>query len=393
MLAALLLAGLVAAPVSSAALFVPARGGGGWPGRGPRPGGWCWRCSAPCCWPRSSRRSSRAGRDPDQRDRRGRRPGRDEPAVAAGDPALERPRAPVLGGDAVPVRRATWSSCCEWTFASGLGVLGTAGGAAAVGARGCSPRCSAGAYLWELCDALGTRALAAADHAGRRRRAGADPDAPAVRQPARAGAQRAAGHGDRDADLAAARWTTRTTRSSSIDDNTDDESLWRPVEALVRGARREVRAPRGLAGLQVRRAQLRAARDDRPARRAHRRHRLRLPDRPGLPAPLRAAVRRPGVGFIQAPQDYRDWEQAPYYRRLYYSYKYFFAVSQPSRNERDGAIFAGTMGLIRREALEAASAAGTSGASPRTPSCRCGCCGPAGPGCTSTRRSATASCR
>ena len=56
----------------------------------------------------------------------------------------------------------------------------------------------------------------------------------------------------------------------------------------------------------------------------------------------------PGVGFIQAPQDYRDWEQAPYYRRLYYSYKYFFAVSQPSRNERDGAIFAGTMGLIRR---------------------------------------------
>jgi cellulose synthase/poly-beta-1,6-N-acetylglucosamine synthase-like glycosyltransferase len=60
----------------------------------------------------------------------------------------------------------------------------------------------------------------------------------------------------------------------------------------------------------------------------------------------------PQVGFIQAPQDYRDWEHAPFYRRLYFSYKYFFAVSQPSRNERDGAIFAGTMGLIRREALE-----------------------------------------
>jgi len=60
----------------------------------------------------------------------------------------------------------------------------------------------------------------------------------------------------------------------------------------------------------------------------------------------------PKVAFIQAPQDYRDWEDAPYYRRLYYSYKYFFAVSQPSRNERDGAIFAGTMGLIRRRALE-----------------------------------------
>jgi hypothetical protein len=62
----------------------------------------------------------------------------------------------------------------------------------------------------------------------------------------------------------------------------------------------------------------------------------------------------PGIGFIQAPQDYREWEQAPFFRRLYYSYKYFFAVSQPSRNERDGAIFAGTMGLIRRKALEQA---------------------------------------
>jgi hypothetical protein len=61
----------------------------------------------------------------------------------------------------------------------------------------------------------------------------------------------------------------------------------------------------------------------------------------------------PKVGFIQAPQDYRDWRHAPYYRRLYYSYKYFFAVSQPSRNEHDGAIFAGTMGLIRRDALVA----------------------------------------
>jgi len=59
----------------------------------------------------------------------------------------------------------------------------------------------------------------------------------------------------------------------------------------------------------------------------------------------------PKVGFIQALQDYRDWTVSPYLRRLYYSYKYFFAVSQPSRNERDGAIFAGTMGLIRREAL------------------------------------------
>src|SRR5215510_8599382 len=60
----------------------------------------------------------------------------------------------------------------------------------------------------------------------------------------------------------------------------------------------------------------------------------------------------PRFEIVESPQDYRDWEHARYYRRLYYSYKYFFAVSQPARNEHDGAIFAGTMGLIRRVALE-----------------------------------------
>ena len=73
---------------------------------------------------------------------------------------------------------------------------------------------------------------------------------------------------------------------------------------------------------------------------------------PGFLRRCAPAFADPWVGFVQAPQDYRDWQDAPYYRRLYYSYKYFFAVSQPSRNEHDGAIFAGTMGLIRRVALE-----------------------------------------
>ncbi|HET8561956.1 MAG TPA: glycosyltransferase [Marmoricola sp.] len=58
------------------------------------------------------------------------------------------------------------------------------------------------------------------------------------------------------------------------------------------------------------------------------------------------------LAFVQTPQDYRDWETDSYFRRLYYSYAYFFDVSQRSRNERDGAIFGGTMGLIRRRALE-----------------------------------------
>ncbi|WP_176168927.1 glycosyltransferase [Krasilnikoviella flava] len=60
----------------------------------------------------------------------------------------------------------------------------------------------------------------------------------------------------------------------------------------------------------------------------------------------------PGLSFLQTPQDYRDWDVSAYFRRLYYSYSYFFDVSQASRNERNGAIFGGTMGLIRRAALE-----------------------------------------
>ena len=59
------------------------------------------------------------------------------------------------------------------------------------------------------------------------------------------------------------------------------------------------------------------------------------------------------LGFVQTPQDYRDWQNSPYFRRLYHSYAFFFAVSQVSRNEHDGAIFGGTMGLIRRRALQA----------------------------------------
>ncbi|HEX7353636.1 MAG TPA: glycosyltransferase [Mycobacteriales bacterium] len=137
-----------------------------------------------------------------------------------------------------------------------------------------------------------------------------------------------------------------------IDDNTDDEALWRPVEAwcaehgvtfahladwpgyksgALNYALRELTDPR---------AELIGVVDSDYQMEPHFLRRC---------APLFA---EPRLGFIQAPQDYRDWDSAPYYRRLYYSYAYFFAVSQPSRNERDGAIFAGTMGLIRRRALE-----------------------------------------
>ncbi len=59
------------------------------------------------------------------------------------------------------------------------------------------------------------------------------------------------------------------------------------------------------------------------------------------------------VAFVQTPQHYRDWEDDNYLRGLFYSYRYFFDITMPARANRDAIIFAGTMGLIRRSALDA----------------------------------------
>jgi cellulose synthase/poly-beta-1,6-N-acetylglucosamine synthase-like glycosyltransferase len=236
----------------------------------------------------------------------------------------------------------------EWTFDSHLGPASTAGGVllwllevfAAV-------LCCA--YLWEICDALGT------EHWERRitpttRLPVPDSDLPMV-------SLHVPAHNEPP------EMVIETLRSLLrldypryeiilIDDNTDDEALWRPVEAWCE--RHGVKF---------------AHLDNWPGYKSgalnYALRRLTSPEADVIGvvdsdyqieagflrrcAPLFAD---PWIGFVQSPQDYRDWTQARYYRRLYYSYKYFFAVSQPSRNEHDGAIFAGTMGLIRRVALD-----------------------------------------
>ena len=143
----------------------------------------------------------------------------------------------------------------------------------------------------------------------------------------------------------------RSTRSSSSTTTPTMRALWRPVQDLVPQAWSEVCSPGKLAGLQVRRAQLRPAPPTDP-----RAELIGVVDsdyriQPGFLRRCVAGFADPWIGFVQAPQDYRAWQHA-HYRRLYYSYKYFFDISQPSRNEYDGAIFAGTMGLVRRVALE-----------------------------------------
>src|SRR5215216_2816274 len=60
----------------------------------------------------------------------------------------------------------------------------------------------------------------------------------------------------------------------------------------------------------------------------------------------------PQIAFVQTPQDYSDSTGDVFSESMYHGYKYFFEVSMPSRNERNAIIFAGTMGLIRKSALE-----------------------------------------
>jgi glycosyltransferase involved in cell wall biosynthesis len=236
----------------------------------------------------------------------------------------------------------------EWTFASHLGAASTAGGlllwvlevfAAAL--------CCA--YLWEICDALGT------EHWRRRitpttRLEVPDSELPMI-------SLHVPAHNEPpdmviDTLRSLLRLDYPRYEIILIDDNTDDEQLWRPVEAWCE--RHGVKF-----------AHLENWPGYKSGALNYALRRLTSPEaeligvvdsdyqiEPGFLRRCAPAFADPWIGFVQAPQDYRGWTESRYYRRLYYSYKYFFSVSQPSRNEHDGAIFAGTMGLIRRVALD-----------------------------------------
>ena len=176
----------------------------------------------------------------------------------------------------------------EWTLDSHLGAREHGRRSAALAARGLRRRAVLRVPVGDLRRAR-HRALGAADHA----------DHQAVRprqrtahgQPARPGAQRAAGDGHRHAALAAA------ARLSALRDHPDRRQHRRrgamaPGGGLVRAARGQVRPPGRLAGLQVRGAELRAAQADLAGGRGHRHRRLGLPGRARLAAPVRARVRR-----------------------------------------------------------------------------------------------------
>ena len=73
------------------------------------------------------------------------------------------------------------------------------------------------------------------------------------------------------------------------------------------------------------------------------------------PAYLRSVVGYfvdPDLAFLQTPQDYREYAGDAYLTACYDAYRYFFLTTMPARNRRNSIIFAGTMGLLRRDVLE-----------------------------------------
>lgn len=62
----------------------------------------------------------------------------------------------------------------------------------------------------------------------------------------------------------------------------------------------------------------------------------------------------PRLGFLQTPQDYRNAGQSFLTQRYYHADAYFYRAVLPSRNEENAIIFCGTMGILRRNAIEEA---------------------------------------
>src|SRR5213082_1116439 len=138
-----------------------------------------------------------------------------------------------------------------------------------------------------------------------------------------------------------------------VDNNTRDPQIWRPLEALCKelGPRFQFLHLEPWPGYKA------GALNEATRRLPEDVGILGIVDadyivKPGFLSAMVGHFADDRVAFVQTPQDYRDWQDSGYLRGLFYSYRYFFDVTMPARANRNAIIFAGTMGLIRRSALE-----------------------------------------
>ncbi|MBB6094517.1 exo-beta-1,3-glucanase (GH17 family)/cellulose synthase/poly-beta-1,6-N-acetylglucosamine synthase-like glycosyltransferase [Povalibacter uvarum] len=137
-----------------------------------------------------------------------------------------------------------------------------------------------------------------------------------------------------------------------IDNNTADESVWRPVEAHCRrlGERFRFFHVKPLAGFKAGALNFALERTD-PAATI-----VAVIDSDYQVAPrwlrdLVPAFSNDKVAIVQAPQDYRDHEVSFFKAMCYAEYRGFFHIGMITRNERNAIIQHGTMMLVQRDAL------------------------------------------
>ena len=137
-----------------------------------------------------------------------------------------------------------------------------------------------------------------------------------------------------------------------IDNNTKDPSVWRPVETECRRLGSKFRFfhldnwPGFKAGA-INYALEQTAKDVEI---------IAVIDSDYIVEPhwLRSLVpyfEKPDVGFVQAPQDYRDWHENGFKAFCHWEYAGFFKVGMVQRNESNAIIQHGTMTLVRKSAL------------------------------------------
>jgi exo-beta-1,3-glucanase (GH17 family)/cellulose synthase/poly-beta-1,6-N-acetylglucosamine synthase-like glycosyltransferase len=140
-----------------------------------------------------------------------------------------------------------------------------------------------------------------------------------------------------------------------IDNNTQDESVWRPVEKHCRalGARFRFFHVAPLAGFKAGALNYVLSKTSPDA------EIVAVIDSdykvdPHWLRDLSPAFGDPKVAIVQAPQDYRDEQDNLFKAMCYAEYRGFFHIGMVTRNERNAIIQHGTMTLVRRDALERA---------------------------------------
>jgi cellulose synthase/poly-beta-1,6-N-acetylglucosamine synthase-like glycosyltransferase len=137
-----------------------------------------------------------------------------------------------------------------------------------------------------------------------------------------------------------------------VDNNTQDEAAWRPVERHCArlGARFRFFHVDPLPGFKagaLNFALARAAPDAQIVAVIDSDYQVE----PSWLRDLAPGLAEPKVAIVQAPQDYRDGGESAFKAMCYAEYRGFFLIGMITRNERNAIIQHGTMTLVRRQAL------------------------------------------